>query len=201
MAQKLFRPIGSTYSVITRRKNKNGELEEVKTPLHEMLEEFETRHKEDMEEIKELQRHWERVVGEIYKLGVECLDERTMSSIFFTQPPSSPVHDDAGTELLSLFVPEHGDSPIPVPKAPKKRVAFKTAGSSLPSFVSEPSVFLKKHPLPKAARVSDEEAKELEKRVNQLGIAQLEELENMERDQKNWEKKKMEQITSALNSD
>jgi hypothetical protein len=176
---------------------------------------------EQAEKAAKSQKEWEAVVGEIWKLGVGCLGEEAMEALLFTKeqrldgstllPSSSP--SKATDAESTLFVPEHGSSP---PRAKtrvtKKRVTFleeapeflnkynSAPTSKFPTFLYQPSRY-RKDTLPFVAGLPEREIKELEKSVKQLGRKEIEDFRRIERDQKEYWRRKTAQLAIALKDD
>lgn len=197
-AEKLFQPI-SQYTVTSRTTNENGDTALVQQTLLEKLTSFEERYQKDIEEIKILEAQWEKVVGEIWKVGVTCLGDDAMRSMLLEDPePSTPQVRDTDQEFL-LSVPEHSP-PNRETKHIKKRVSFQTPRPELPKFLYAPSSS-KGNALPRLPRVPSEEAKRLDDMVIKLGAEQIEEFRKIDAEQQKWWNKKTQQIAMTLKDD
>ncbi|KAG9190696.1 hypothetical protein G6011_08784 [Alternaria panax] len=169
-----------------------------------------------------LQKVWEVVVGEIWKLGATCLGSKAMEEMLFTEqrlnepslPLSSSTSKAAGVES-TLFVSEHGSSsPCDKSRVGKKRVTFReeevasgsgdmkgaTPTTQFPNFIYQPSRYRKDtlHPTPS---LSGSEMKELDKMIKELGRQETDELRRIEKDHQTYWKKKTAQLARALKSD
>jgi hypothetical protein len=171
--------------------------------------------------LAKLQKGWEAVVGEIWKLGTACLGKEAMEEMMFTKkrldesivPLSSPP--SMGPDAAStLFVPEHGSPPShDRSRGSKKRVTFleenvldardknaATPTTMFPNFIYQPSRY-RKDTLPLPPCLPDDEIKELEKEVKELGKQELDQLRRIEKEHQAYWKKKTAQLTVALKSD
>ncbi|KAJ4365215.1 hypothetical protein N0V83_008833 [Neocucurbitaria cava] len=215
MAMKLYQPL-SHYQLTLQRTNTRGEKECFQSTLETRMIHYEEHIAKRTKEIVQLQKDWEAVVGEIWKLGVSCLGEDTMEKLLFTyqdsvDPPlSSPSR---ATEAEStLFVPEQGGSTPPrkpkSSKSSKKRVTFedsdagdKYGATSLskfpPEFLYQASRY-DDQPLPIVAPLADEDIRDLEMKVKQLGIVHIEEFRKIEKDYQEYWRKKTAQLANVL---
>jgi len=189
ITKQLIQPIGS----MAVKRVPTGEQAQKITRIGEMVLRFQTRYEEDMQLIQKLEKQWERVVGEIWKLGVDSLGEGAMSSLLLKDevreyPPAKTARDDEA----ALFDIE----PRP---AKQKRVIRRPKPSELPKFLFAPSAYHEVLPVPK--QLSQEEVKELERMVDAMGGPQLEELLKIDREQLQWWYKKTRQVAMAFGDD
>jgi hypothetical protein len=178
---------------------------------------------EQASKVEKLQKEWEAIVGEIWKVGVGCLGEEAMESLLFTKeqrlegetllPASSPA---GSTDAEStLFVPKHGTSPPPSrtkSRISKKHVTFleqipdkpnnATPTSKFPDFLYQPSRY-RKDTLPIVASLSDKERemKELKRSVAELGKKEIEDFNKIVVGQKEYWRKKTARLAIALKDD
>jgi hypothetical protein len=154
-------------------------------------------------DIAKLKEKWEAVVGEIWKVGVQCLGEDMMESILFTR---KQIHAQAvwssPTEAEStLFVPGQGTSPPRRTMRGKKRVTFVEDGGEEEQlredkmngplwFLYQPTR-LRLGPVPSVPALPKGEIEDVEMKVEELGQKELEELKRAEKDYKvlgqDWE--------------
>jgi hypothetical protein len=200
-------PLSESTARSAARARSEGEPTEL--TIHERLLNFDEQIRTQTKEIKKLQVQWEAIVREIFKLGVTCLGEDTMTALLLptpaAEPPqylpsSSPTDPDSEP---TLFVPEKNTAEKG--KGKKKKVSFEptepTAPAvALPEFLYQPSMF-RKQIAPDAPRLSGTKVTELQAEVTQLGNAQVRELREIEREYTAWWKKKTAQIASALGGD
>jgi hypothetical protein len=174
--------------------------------IHERLLNFDEQIRTQTKEIKKLQVQWEAIVREIFKLGVTCLGEDTMTALLLPTPATHPPQDapssspsDPDSEP-TLFVPEK--STTEKGKGKKKKVSFEpiSPAVTLPKFLYQPSMF-REQIAPDTPRLSGTKVTELQADVAQLGNAQVRELREIEREYTAWWKKKTAQIASALGGD
>ncbi|CAO2658711.1 Nn.00g064340.m01.CDS01 [Neocucurbitaria sp. VM-36] len=210
MSIKLHEPL-SHYQLTLQRTNSEGERERFQATLETRMIHYEEHLTKRAHEVVQLQKEWETVVGEIWKLGVSCLGEGVMEKLLFTDqgalgPLSSP--SKATDAESTLFVPEQGSSTPPrKAKAPKKHVTFEASRvhdeygaaslSEFPQFLYQPSRY-EKQPLPTVPLLADAEVKTMEREVKQLGIAQIEELRKIEKDYQEYWRKKTAQLAVVL---
>jgi hypothetical protein len=170
--------------------------------------------------LAKMQKEWEVVVGEIWKLGVACLGEKAMEEMLFTRQrldgstlalSSSP---SAVTNAEStLFVSEHDHSPHDESRARKKRVTFleeeapyvhdknaATPTTVFPNFIYQPSRY-RKDTLPLPLGLPENDIKELAKELQELGKQAMSELRRIEKEHQAYWKKKNAQLAVALKSD
>jgi hypothetical protein len=148
-----------------------------------------------MAEIKALEAQWEKVVGEIYKLGVTCLgDEATKRLGLLVEPKTKSETSQA---LSTLF--DVGDEEEKTAGA-RENGTGQGSGKEYPAFLSGPSVFANK-PLAPLLYIPEQEVQELQKRVGELGVKQVEDLRKIEEEHAKWWNKKCEQIAQILQAD
>jgi hypothetical protein len=220
LAIQLYQPI-SQFTLSLRRTNSEGRTVRFEQTLEKRMMNYDERIAEQAEQCAKLQKEWEAVVAEIWKLGVSCLGEEAMETLLFTKehrldgstllPPSSPLK--ATDAESTLFVPEHGTSPLRSrTRVTKKRVTFLENAPELrdkynalptfkfPAFLYQPSGY-RKDTFPVVAGLSDREIKELKKNVKELGRKEIEDFRRIERDQKEYWRRKTAQLAVALKDD
>ncbi|KAF9738816.1 hypothetical protein PMIN06_004532 [Paraphaeosphaeria minitans] len=186
-AMKLFTPLGQ-YELTVARDDSNGEEYRVMQILEDGLANYQARHEHRREEIRKLESKWEAVVGEIWKVGVDCLGEDAMSALLLTKPappPSPPVKAERHGLLLADL------DPRPV----RKKVKFEEPAPKLPKFVSTSS---RLPDLPIPQQVSKEDVKMLKVKVNDFGNEQIDALAKVKKDGEVWWEKKQAQMMIAL---
>ena len=199
-AHNMYLPI-SAYQVRLSRTNTNGERVSLMGTLYTRMQDYEEHLAEQKAGIEQLRKDWETIVGEIWKLGVHCLGEIAMESMLFTnkdghEPSSSP--SNATKAESTIFVPEHGMSSQPRTTRSKKRVTFKTPDGEddLPTtrnstldFLHQPSR-LRQTPPPAVPVMPEQEIKNLELQISELGKIEIEEYRKAERDyEAHWQRK------------
>jgi hypothetical protein len=205
LSKRICSPL-SEYTACCSYTRTRGEEESTGATIHERFFDFDEQIRTQTKDIKKLQTQWEAIVREIFKLGVTCLGEDTMTAMLLPtpaaqttqdQPSSSPSDPDAE---LTLFVPEKDTADKG--KGKKKKVSFEQAESAvaLPKFLYQPSMF-RKRIAPEAPRLSGTKVTGLQADVAQLGNAQVHELREVEREYAAWWKKKTALIASALGDD
>lgn len=159
---------------------RNGDRTE-KT-LDDGLTEFATRHRTRFEELHALEKKWEIVVAEIWKVSVSCLGQGTTLDMLMQRPLSAlPTHDEQG--VLKL-----GDSE---PKPSHKKVKFHTIEPDpqpdLPKFLSAEMVQTE---ILRPTKFSEQTTRNLESKINSLGTRQIREFVSIEKESKHsWAKK------------
>ena len=152
---------------------------------------------EQQSELEELQKDWETVVGEIWKLGGAVLGEGFMEASLFTDKGalghSSPLPKVTDAES-TLFVPEQDDSPpVAHNSRGKKRVTFEepedvSTTSARLEFLSRPSLF---QPVAVVPAMSEQAVEDIMKNLEDLGKAHISKLRQYEKEYRTyWEKKK-----------
>lgn len=212
MAQKLYQPL-SQYRLGLHRINTQGERERFQKTLDIRMVHYKEYLSKQVHEITQLQKEWEVVVGEIWKLGVHCLGKAVMEDLLFTNRGAIGAclpSRDTDTES-TLFVPEVGTSPPPHKiRTSNKCVTFEASDvhetdyitpiSEFPEFIYQPLRYCNK-PFPSVPAVEEAEISEIEIQINELGQLQLEELRKIERDYQAYWKKKTAQLATALKDD
>jgi len=173
--------------------------------------------------LAKLQNEWEVVLGEIWKLGAACLGEEAMEDMLFTKRPldesvlpgsSSP--SKVTDAEFTLFVPEHESSPVRnKSRTNRKHVTFLEEGvpanahnnknavtptTMFPKFIYQPSRY-RKDTLPLPTRLPDDDIKNLEMEVEELGRQELSDMREIEKEHQAYWKKKTAQLAIALKSD
>jgi len=172
--------------------------------------------------LAKLQKEWEVVLGEIWKLGAACLGKEAMEDMLFTKQPSDgsvlPVSSSPSkvTDAEStLFVSEHESSPAQdKSRTNRKRVTFLEEEIStnvrdknavipttmFPKFIYQPSRY-RKDTLPLPTRLPDDDIENLDKKVKELGRQELSDMREIEKEHQAYWKKKTAQLAVALKSD
>lgn len=184
--EKLFRRIGS-YNVTTTRKV-HGEEHHIEKTLDDGLEEFAIKHKVLFEEICQLEKKWETVVGEICKVGLNYLGEDVMNALLVT-PLGAPSPPPAETERDNLILYELD------PRSTHKKVKFQDPEQERPRFFNTSSMY---KDIPKPVQVSKQDVETLEDSIAILGDPQLKELVKMEEKSSAMWAKKMKGIMDLL---
>ncbi|KAJ4294474.1 hypothetical protein N0V90_008165 [Kalmusia sp. IMI 367209] len=185
---KLFRSIGS-YRMTKMEKDSHGKLYQNHQTLEDALLAFSNQYRKGVKEIDRLEKQWEKTVGEIWKVGVDCMGEDAMSALFLTQAPSStsataPVKEDFSM-LFDLG-----------PKLARKRVTFHMPQAEPPAFLYATSTYIEALTIPE--QVSKQDVNLLEHTIDSLGGAQIEDLRQIDEAHKNWWNKKSNQIANFL---
>jgi hypothetical protein len=197
-AQNIYRPI-STYNVRLHRTNSDGDLVPIRSSLEKRMLDFEDHLAVQRAEIEKIRKRWETMVGEIWKLGVQCLGEESMEAMLFTtnkvsrELSSSPSQ---GTVAKStLFIGEHDTSPPLRRTRSKKHVTFEapeelpTASNTSLAFLHQPSR-LNVGPAPGVPALSQHHVEELDAQIKELGNKEIEEYRKAERDyHAHWQRK------------
>jgi hypothetical protein len=185
-AQKIFTPIGS-YELTVARTDSNGEEYQTKQTLEDGLADFRVRHGDRFKEIRKLQMKWETVVGEIWKVGINCLGEDAMSALLVTQP--APPSPSAQVERHNLMLADLD------PRPARKKVKFEEPAPKLPKFLATASRY---RDLPIPEQVSKGDVKTLKDTINDLGTEQIDALVKVKKDGEIWWEKKQAQMVIAL---
>ncbi|KAJ4357784.1 uncharacterized protein N0V89_002360 [Didymosphaeria variabile] len=186
-AQKLFMPIG-LYEVMVARNDLNGTEYRTKQTVEDGLADFRVRHKNRMGEIRDLEKKWETVVGEVWKVGISCLGEDAMSALLLTQS-TSPSPPPAQVERHSLMLADIDSKPV------RKKVKFEEPAAKLPRFLSAASRYLV---IPVSEQVSKTDVKTLKEKVNEFGTEDIDALAKVKKDGDKWWEKKQAQMIVAL---
>lgn len=199
-AHKVYLPI-SAYSVRLSRTNTDGEPEPLMCTLEKRMLDFEEHLEQQKAKIEKKRREWELIVGEIWKLGVQCLGEEAMDAMLFTDKPNRELSSSPSKATLAestLFIPEHDASPALDKTRSKKRVKFvspdvtdelPTATSASLEFLHGPSHWLV-GPVSGMPNLLEQDIKQVDSRIKELGQKELEEYRKAERDyQAHWQKK------------
>ncbi|KAF2035507.1 hypothetical protein EK21DRAFT_54407, partial [Setomelanomma holmii] len=210
-AQKIYQPI-SAYQLRLNRTNTDGEREQFMAPLEQRMADYAAYIEKQKAEIDKLKKHWEIIVGEIWKLGVQVLGEEALDELLFTKQPdaSDSPSPSQPTEVEStLFVNEYS-TPLPARHArSKKRVTFEPleTGNQLPHKSSQHLAFLyglsllRVKPVNPSPILPAQGIEDLEERVNELGEKELEEYRKAEKEYHQFWRKKMTQLTNVWGQD
>jgi hypothetical protein len=216
MALKLYQPL-SLYSLKVSAIDEAGNRVYINSTLELRMADYGKQLAARASVIEQLQKEWETVVGEIWKLGVKCLGKSVMDNLLLVDstaaaselPSSSPLNEDAES---TLFIPEQGASPARRRKAAtnKKRVTFdapnasdegrSTSVTSLPKFLIQPSRF-PQDTVPAIPSLPEQDVKELVVKIQDLGNEQIEELQNIAKEHDEYWKRKKARLALALRSD
>ncbi|KAI4652298.1 hypothetical protein J4E93_002497 [Alternaria ventricosa] len=221
LATQLYQPI-SQFTLSLRRTDSEGKSVRLDQTLETRMLHYDELITKETAKLAKLQKEWEVVLGEIWKLGATCLGEEAMENMLFTKQPSDesalPVSSSPSkvTDAEStLFVPEHESSPArDKSRTNRKRVTFleekgpsnahdknvATPTTMFPKFIYQPSRY-RKDTLPLPSRLPDDDIKHLEKEVKELGRQELGELREIEKEHQAYWKKKTAQLAVALKSD
>ncbi|KAF1839116.1 hypothetical protein BDW02DRAFT_539871 [Decorospora gaudefroyi] len=207
LATQVYQPI-SKFTLMLRRTNSEGQSVRFEQTLEMRMQHYDERLEEQTAKLMELQKEWEGIVGEIWKVGVRCLGEGAMEDLMSTKQrdealvPSSP--SKATNAESTLFVPEQGTSPSPPRRKSKKRVSFvdnTSSTSTFPNFLYQPSRYRSDDALPVVSAIPATRIKELENTVTELGKREIEHFRNIERDHRAYWKRKTAQLAVALKED
>lgn len=200
-AQKVYQPI-SGFQIQLRRTNTNGEQVPLKSTLEKRMQDFEEHLAEQRDEIDGIMRNWEAVVGEIWKVGVQCLGEESMEALLFTNRATRELSSSPSKATVAestLFVPEHASSPPLGRTRSKKRVTFEApnvsdelpiASTATLAFLHGPSRLRGWQPVPGVPALPKQLVVDLGAQIKELGKKEVEEYRKAERDyQDHWQKK------------
>lgn len=164
-------------------------------------------------EIQKLKEKWETIVGEIWKVGMQCLGEEVMESMLFTnkQNEQDEISSSPANARSTLFIPEQATSPPHRTARGKKRVTFvedvdeemqlpsKTTNGPL-HFLYQPTR-LRVGPVPVVPALPKQDIKDVEMRIKELGQKELEEHKKAERDYKVYWQRKNARLAQVLDED
>jgi hypothetical protein len=192
-ALKLFQPI-SAYQVRLTRTNLDGERVHIMGTLESRMADYSDYIEKHKVEVEKLKREWAAIVGEIWKVGVLCLGEKTMKSLLFAQEAAHQASLSPTTAESTVFVPEQGTSPPLHNARSKKHVTFEAtdvehvlSGVSADSleFLYQPSR-LRVKPVAAAPVMLEQAIESLDVQVNELGKKEMEEYRKAERAHKGY---------------
>ncbi len=83
MAMRLYQPL-SQFRLALNRTNSEGQRRSFDATLETRMDNYEDYVAKKKSEIAQLQKDWEVIVGEIWKLGVSCLGEDVMKDLLFS---------------------------------------------------------------------------------------------------------------------
>jgi hypothetical protein len=204
-ALKLYQPI-SAYKVGLTHTNTDGTRIQLMSTLESRMADYDEYIAKHKAELVQLKADWEAIVGEIWKLGVQCLGEELMEPTLFTDKDGMELSSPSTRTESMLFVPEQGTSPRP---RTKKRVTFDTPDDEdeLPGATNSALAFLyqptrvRLAPVPAAPAMPKKEVENLEKQVEELGQKELEEYRKAERDYSIYWQKKNKRLAQVLAED
>ncbi|KAI4612685.1 uncharacterized protein J4E87_010237 [Alternaria ethzedia] len=221
LATQLYQPI-SQFTLSLRRTDSEGKSVRLDQTLETRMIHYDELITKETAKLAKLQKEWEVVLGEIWKLGAACLGKEAMEDMLFTKQPSDgsvlPVSSSPSkvTEAEStLFVSEHESSPAQdKSRTNRKRVTFLEEEIStnvrdknavipttmFPKFIYQPSRY-RKDTLPLPTRLPDDDIENLDKKVKELGRQELSDMREIEKEHQAYWKKKTAQLAVALKSD
>ncbi|CAN9377375.1 unnamed protein product [Alternaria alternata] len=222
LATQLYQPISQFKLSLRRIDSREKSVRFVQTLETRMLYYDELIAKET-KKLGTLQKEWESVVSEIWKLGAKCLGDETMAEMLLTEQglyektlPLSSSPFKATDAEDTLFIPENDSfSPRYKPLVGKRRVTFleeeeeapgvcdkydATPTDQFPDFIHQPSSD-RNGTLPLIPDLSEGETTELEKMVTELGKQEMGDFCKIEEDHEAYWKKKTAQLANALKSD
>ncbi|KAL5120096.1 hypothetical protein ACEQ8H_001921 [Pleosporales sp. CAS-2024a] len=216
-ASHIYQPV-SAYRIGLTRTNTDGTKTKFTATLETRMADYAAMVASQKAEITALRDKWETIVGEIWKVGVQCLGEESMRSMLFITPtghdPGQAVSSSSSpptTAESTLFVPEQATSSQPRKHARnRKKVSFaktmeteeEVAGQEADAlyFLHQPSR-LRVGPVMAAPAMPVREMEGLEQRVRHLGQKEYGELREAERHHKAYWQKKNERLAQVLNED
>ncbi|KAI4700048.1 hypothetical protein J4E81_004084 [Alternaria sp. BMP 2799] len=222
LATQLYQPI-SQFTLSLRRTDSEGKSVRLDQTLETRMLHYGELITKETAKLAKLQKEWEVVLGEIWKLGATCLGEEAMEHMLFTKQPldesalpaSSSPSKPTDAES-TLFVHEHESSPVRnKSRTNRKHVTFLEEGVSadahnnknavtptnmFPKFIYQPSRY-RKDTLPLPTRLPHDDIKNLEMEVKELGRQELSDMREIEKEHQAYWKKKTAQLAIALKSD
>ncbi|CAN9280626.1 unnamed protein product [Alternaria alternata] len=227
-ATQLYQPI-SQFKLSLRRIDSRGKSVRFVQTLETRMLYYDELIAKETKKLGTLQKEWESVVSEIWKLGAKCLGDETMAEMLFTEQglyektlPLSSSPFKATDAEDTLFIPENDSfSPRYKPLVGKRRVTFleeeeeeeeeeeapgvcdkydATPTDQFPDFIHQPSSD-RNGTLPLIPDLSEGETTELEKMVTELGKQEMGNFCKIEEDHEAYWKKKTAQLANALKSD
>jgi hypothetical protein len=207
-AVKLYQPI-SAYKLGLTRTNRDGTRTKIMSTLEARMMDYEDYTAKHRAEVQKLKNDWETIVGEIWKIGVQCLGEEVMESMLFTDKAATELSSSPIRVESTLFVPEQGTSTPPRTTRNKKRVTFETPVSEkdAPSSTKDALHFLyqptrlRLAPVPTLPSMPKQELVDLETRIKELGQKELTDYMTAERDYRVYWQKKNERLAQVLVED
>lgn len=189
-ASRLKREMGNMYIPLGHSKL-IFKKEKVEMSLEQRMGRFDEYVQEKKAEMFKQHQEWERVVGEIFKVGTHIFGKHAMDSLL---PSSSPAQAQRTSEPLFM---QDDDDDVVETKAraakPKKRVS-----SGPPQFLAGPS---ESKPVPAITEAPVEQRKQLEQAVRTLGDKECGELKKLQENWVQWQEKKAMQLQIALSDD
>ncbi|RYO32585.1 hypothetical protein AA0111_g4334 [Alternaria arborescens] len=225
LATQLYQPI-SQFKLSLRRIDSRGKSVRFVQTLETRMLYYDELIAKETKKLGTLQKEWESVVSEIWKLRAKCLGDETMAEMLFTEQglyektlPLSSSPFEATDAEDTLFIPENDSfSPRYKPLVGKRRVTFleeeeeeeeapgvcdkydATPTDQFPDFIHQPSSD-RNGTLPLIPDLSEGKTKELEKMVTELGNQEMGDFCRIEEDHEAYWKKKTAQLANALKSD
>jgi hypothetical protein len=207
-AAMLYQSI-SAYKVGLTRTNSDGSHTSVVSTLEDRMLDYADHVAKQKAVIEKLKRDWETTVGEIWKVGVQCLGEDTMRSMFFPNEDATELSSSPAQAESILFVPKQGTSPQPRTTCIKKRVTFETSItneelSELPKktldFLYQPTR-LRLAPVLSIPALPKQQVGALKGQIQELGRKEFDEYKKAEKDYKMYWQKKNERLAQVLVED
>ncbi|KAF1922069.1 hypothetical protein BDU57DRAFT_554043 [Ampelomyces quisqualis] len=207
-ALKLYQSI-SAYKVGLTRTDSDGTQTQLMSTLDVRMMDYTEHVAKQKAEVEKLKRDWETTVGEIWKVGVQCLGEDAMKSMLFTQKDATELSSSPVQAESALFVPEQGTSPPPRTAHIKKRVTFEKSvadeGLSVLlkktiDFLNQPTR-LRLAPVPTMPALPKQQLDTLEAKIQELGRKEFDEYKKAKKDYKVYWQKKNERLAQVLVED
>lgn len=207
-AQNLYQSI-SAYKVGLTRTNPDGTQTRLMNTLEVRMLDYADHIVKQKAGVEKLKREWETTVGEIWKVGVQCLGEDAMRSMFFTNSDVTELASPPMQAESALFVPEQGTSPQPRTARTKKRVTFETPGTNEDPEISPKKTLdflyqptrLRLAPVPMIPKLPKQQFGALEAKIQELGRKEFDDYKQAEKDYKIYWKKKNERLARVLVED
>ncbi|KAF2737352.1 hypothetical protein EJ04DRAFT_126754 [Polyplosphaeria fusca] len=167
-------------------KNPNGGIVEAPQELDEKMAAFEMSMVNHEKEFNDLTRSWQKIVKEIWHVGVQALGEDTMRDMLLPQPV---VAEELDHEEEPLFVANDEDDV----KKPKPKVSFQ---EPVPQSLAEPSCY--RSPLKSIPEIPMADVGDLEATMNELGDRRMEELRELDEESQKWWQRKHQKMAAIL---
>lgn len=205
IAANLFQPL-SQYKLGLFASNRLGERVRIEATLATRMQDYKYHLAQRTEEVARLQKQWEMIVGEIWKLGVTCLGQDAMASLLLSKASEQSVGEfpsDTTKAESTLFVPEHGSpSPVQDGSRGKKHVTFETPHireglTDDLAFLSQLSRY-KNDTLLAAPPLPEQDVQNMKKEIKRLGKKEMEKLQDIGKEKQQFWKRKANQIMKSL---
>ena len=167
----------SNYILEVTSTDKYGEKTKFTETMDDRFTDYRRHIAREEQVLKDLQKQWEFVVAEIWKLGLEILGKDIMSATL-----ESPVTSSSST--LSEPNINKGRNLASVGEKPRRKKKSVSFADPMPTFLTGPS--RSPHPVAATPEFPEEKAKALGMSISRLGVEELAGLKKVDKEFNTW---------------